>query len=320
MRGSALNDYPVELAAPDIEPYRAGNTGLDYVTTFDAGSPGPHVAITALVHGNELCGAIALEFLFRREVRPRRGRLSLAFVNVAAYRRFDAADPTASRWHDEDLNRVWDEATLAGPARSVEVARAQALRPWVDRIDLLLDIHSMQHATAPLTLAGLHRKGVALAEATGVPSLIVADAGHQAGRRLRDYGGFGAADGDRAAILVECGQHWARTTAEVAIESTVRFLRATGAVAPDWAADAVPATLPPRPERIEVTEAVTIRHPEFRFTQAFRGLEVIAEAGTVIAYDGSEPVTTPYDDCVLIMPTRRLNPGQTAVRLGRRID
>jgi hypothetical protein len=28
-------------------------------------------------------------------------------------------------------------------------------------------------------------------------------------------------------------------------------------------------------------------------------------------------VTTPYDDCVLIMPSRRLDKGQTAVRLGR---
>jgi len=28
-------------------------------------------------------------------------------------------------------------------------------------------------------------------------------------------------------------------------------------------------------------------------------------------------VRTPYDDCVLIMPSRRLVKGQTAVRLGR---
>ena len=29
--------YAVELTPPDIEPYRAGNTGIDYVTTFDSG-------------------------------------------------------------------------------------------------------------------------------------------------------------------------------------------------------------------------------------------------------------------------------------------
>ena len=51
-----------------------------------------------------------------------------------------------------------------------------------------------------------------------------------------------------------------------------------------------------------------------------RGLDVIAKEGTVIAYDGERPVTTPYDNCVLIMPSKRLTRGLTAVRLGRFID
>ena len=71
--------YPVELTAPDISSYRQGNTGIDYVTSFDSGRPGPHVLVCALTHGNELCGAIALDFLFRQSVRPKAGRLTLAF-------------------------------------------------------------------------------------------------------------------------------------------------------------------------------------------------------------------------------------------------
>ena len=50
---------PVELSAPDISPYRDGNTGVDYVHTFDSGRPGPDVMINAVIHGNEICGAIA---------------------------------------------------------------------------------------------------------------------------------------------------------------------------------------------------------------------------------------------------------------------
>ena len=53
--------YPVELKAPDIAPYRAGNTGIDYVHRFESGAPGPRVLVSALVHGNEICGAIALD-------------------------------------------------------------------------------------------------------------------------------------------------------------------------------------------------------------------------------------------------------------------
>jgi hypothetical protein len=72
------------------------------------------------------------------------------------------------------------------------------------------------------------------------------------------------------------------------------------------------------PQRvIEVTDAVTIATDKFRFIERFRGLEVIPKAGTVIAHDDEQPVRTPYDGCVLIMPSRRMMRGQTAVRLGR---
>lgn len=42
------------------------------------------------------------------------------------------------------------------------------------------------------------------------------------------------------------------------------------------------------------------------------------EISGAIATDGAREITTPYDDCVLVMPARRLARGQTAVRLGRR--
>jgi hypothetical protein len=38
-------------------------------------------------------------------------------------------------------------------------------------------------------------------------------------------------------------------------------------------------------------------------------------AGTLIGHDGDEPVLAPHDPTVLIMPSRRLWPGKTAVRL-----
>ena len=99
--------YPVNIEAPDISPYREGNTGVDYVTTLTSGKSGPHVMLSAVVHGNELCGAIALDYLMRQNVRPIQGKLTLAFMNVAAYETFDQSNPTASRYVDEDFNRLW---------------------------------------------------------------------------------------------------------------------------------------------------------------------------------------------------------------------
>jgi predicted deacylase len=312
--------YPVELTPPDIEPYRRGNTGVEYVTIFTADKPGPHVAVCALTHGNEICGAVALDTLFRAGFRPRRGKVTLAFNNVAAYSEFDVRYPVASRY--VDYNRLWSPETLDGPRQSTELARARALRPVVDAADYLLDLHSMQHATAPLMLAGLLPKSRKLAQQVGIPELIMCDAGHAAGPRMRDYGGFGDAASPKAALLIECGQHWERRAGEVAIDVTLRFLIATGAATVDDLAPLGGPDFAARPHQrvIEVTEAVTITGDQFEFVDDFRGLEVLPKKGSLIGHDGGREVRTPYDNCVLIMPSRRLVKGQTAVRLGRFVE
>ena len=148
---------------------------------------------------------------------------------------------------------------------------------------------------------------------------VVADQGHKAGLRMRDYGGFGDPASEKNALLVECGQHWEQSSRDVAIETMLRFLRQTG-MADDAYLARHGVRNAPAPQRfVEVTDAVTIESDRFRFEQAYTGLESIPAAGTVIAHDGAKPICTPYDDCVLIMPTKRLKPGQTAVRLGRYI-
>jgi predicted deacylase len=307
----------VEIAAPDLGAHRRGNSEIPGVTAFDSGEPGPHVVITALVHGNELCGAWALLRLIERGVRPCRGRLSLAFVNLAAFDAFDPDNPKASRYIDEDLNRVWSPATLDGPRRSHELERARELRPLIENAEFLLDIHSMQSAAAPLLLTGVTDKGRRLGAAMGFPACIVADAGHRNGARIRDFGAFGDPDSPRTAVLIECGQHWSRRSVRVAIATCRQFLAALEVVEPRQL-DCLGRPPARKPQRVvEVTGAVTVAAGRFRFTHEFQGLEVIPEAGTVIAYDGALPVRTPYDDCVLVMPSRRLAPGFTAVRLGR---
>src|SRR6202043_1096340 len=300
---------------PDIEPYRAGNTGIEYVTTFVAREAGPQVAGLGLTHGNEICGAIAIDKLFRANIRPRKGKLTLGFNNVAAYQEFGPRYPIASRYVDEDFNRLWSPATLDGPRQSVELGRARALRPIVDSADLLLDLHSMQYATAPLMLAGLLPRSRELAQRVGIPELIMCDAGHAAGPRMRDYGGFGDPASTKTALLIECGQHWERRAAEGATDGMLRFLMAVGTLSRD---DAAPLGGPdfdahPAQRSIQVTEAVTITGDRFEFVQDFRGLEILPQKGTLIGRDDGREVRTPYDDCVLIMPSRRFVRGQTAV-------
>ncbi|MDA0996850.1 MAG: M14 family metallopeptidase [Proteobacteria bacterium] len=319
MNPQPTNEYAVHLSPPDIAPYKAGNTGTDYVTTLDSGIPGPHVMVTAVVHGNELCGALAMDFFFKQGFKPRQGKLTLAFCNFAAYLSFDPNNPTASRFVEEDFNRLWSEDVLDGPRQSVELVRARQIRPFIAEADFLLDIHSMQHATEALMLAGPLAKGRTLAKATNVPRTVVSDHGHTAGKRMRDYGAFIDPNSPKNALLIECGQHWEKSSEFMAKESMLRFLLHTGTLNQD---DVGPhlGDAPPKQVFIEVSGPVTIKTDSFKFAHDYKGLEVIEKAGTVLGYDGDEPVKTTYDHCVLIMPSKRLLKGNSAVRLGRFVE
>jgi hypothetical protein len=62
---------------------------------------------------------------------------------------------------------------------------------------------------------------------------------------------------------------------------------------------------------------VTIATDDFAFAVPVAGLAVMPAANTVLGHDGDTEIRTPYDNCVLIMPTRRPKRGEIAVRLGR---
>jgi succinylglutamate desuccinylase len=310
-------DYPVEITAPDIARWRDGNTGVAYAHRLDATAPGPHVLLTALVHGNEPCGAIALDRLLASGFRPSRGRVTIAFVNVDAYAKFTPSDPRASRWVEEDANRVWSPDILGQqPARSADVARVIELIPIVQDADVLLDLHSTQHPNEPLVIAGPLEKSRRLARALGLADLVVVDKGHAQGARMRDFGAFNDAGSNKTAVLLECGQHWAASSADVAYAACLRLLDRFAMLPSDDVSGPVVA-LPEQATRfVEITMPVTIKK-QFVFALPLRGGEIIAKAGTVIGHDGGEPVVTPHDDCVVIMPSQRLWAGLTAVRLGR---
>jgi predicted deacylase len=276
------------------------------------------VVVQALTHGNEICGAIALDWLLTLGFRPCVGRLTLIFGNLDAYGRFDPADPFASRCVDEDFNRVWSDADLDGERDSLELRRARLLRPFIDSADLLLDIHSMSEPCRPLMVCGTVDKNAACARELGVPADLLIDTGHPAGLRMIDRGAFGDPAAPHRALLIECGQHWERLSGEVAIDTLVRFLGLSGLADAPWVRAHVRLARPLAQRLVRVTEPVVARTPNFQFLVPPVGFGIVERAGTPIARDGDHVWTAPYDQTVLIMPgTRNLKPGGTAVRLGR---
>ena len=314
---------PFEIGAPDLGPWLAGNTGTPGVWRWQAGEAGRNVMLSALVHGNELCGAWALRELLVAGVRPRRGSLTVVLANLDAFARFDPRKPHAARSVDADMNRLWGDMPWRGSAaaRGSEHQRVLALLPHVNASDCLLDLHSMHEPGPPLALTGAlphHAEGAA---ELGLSAWRVADTGHRAGVRLRDHGRFGQA-GERGAfaLLLECGYHGARESIAVAQDALARFLVWSGAVdagdlPPGWRRDHG------APERslLVVTDAVTVAPGAApRFARDWRSGERIARAGTVIGWNAAQPVTTPYDDCVLVMPSLlHAQAGATLVRFAR---
>ncbi len=311
----------IETVFPDIAEWALGNTRFAHVWTYASEAPGPHVCVNALVHGNEVCGAIAADWLLRElaaGLRPVRGTLSVAFANVDAYQSFDANKPFDSRCVEEDFNRLWDEATLDGNRDSRELRRARELRPFYDTVDHLLDLHSMLEPAPPISLAGDTAKGLALARAIGAPEHILVDSGHAAGKRLRDYAGFGDASSAKSAVLIECGQHWEATVGDVAKLVTLRFLRHFAVMDSGWINEHLVVDAKGSTQLVvDISTVVTCSFATFRWIRPVRGLEVIADVGTLIAMDGTREVRTPHADAVMVMPVPHPKVGQTAVRIGR---
>lgn len=313
--------YPIELPTPDLSRWREGNCGVDYVYKFSSGKPGKNAMIVGLTHGNEISGGLVINQLLEDGFRPSAGTLTLVLNNIAAYDKFSPQDADATRYLDEDMNRVWDEASLNGDRDTIELRRARELLPIVAGADYLLDLHSMHEADPPIMMGGYCKKGELLARQIGVPEYIIMDKGHAAGKRLRDYDGFGDKRSEKVAVLLESGQHFEKNAFPLALDVAARFLVAVGVAEKADVGRYLMDHQPPPQKVVDITDAVTIKSDDFRFAGDFVGMQVIEKKGTIIGYDGREVVVTPYDQCVLIQPTlRHAHRGTTAVRLGRFVE
>ncbi len=305
---------PIEVMPRDLEPYRRGNLpGIDWVHRFASGKPGPHVLVNALTHGNEFCGMSAACHLLDSGVRPKIGTLTVSFANVEAYRSFDPARPFESRQLVHNLNRIWSAAWLDGSENSPELRRARELRPVVAAADHILDIHSTSQDVQPFWVYPAFERNGAAALAIGRPTVhLVMPQGLGSGTPVIQHGLHGTPGHHGAAVVVECGQHFKRTTSELAIEVAQDFL------AHFWLIEREPAPDSQRApaRRFELLQTVVIQTPEFRFTRPLKGFETFDE-GELIATDGEREIRAPCADCTVLMPARVPVVGREGVYLAR---
>ena len=316
----------MEIKHKDLSPYRNGNTGIDYIHTFDSGKSGPHVLVNALTKGNEFCGIGAICFLLDQQIKPVRGKLTLSFANVAAYERFDPHDPQANRFIDVNFNRIWADDILDAGDSASEVIRARQMRPIIGQADYLLDLLSNCHLrdsddwNDPPMLAYIEKTAaLEIAEKMKFPLHQIGCQPSPRGGMLYEYGSFRDAASPAAGLLAECGPHFDKDAETNAIQIALRFLDACGVIAPETVKtyNAVAET-----GKVNVYSDMLLPVAEtdsFRFSGEFRGYEEFSE-GDLIALDGDKELRAPYDNCVLIAVATNIRKGDGVGHLIRRIE
>ena len=301
----------------DISGYRCSATGVDYVHSFDSGLRGRHVMVNALTHGNEWCGMHVIKRLLDAGVRPRAGRLTLSFANIAAYEKADA-DGLSARFVERDFNRLWHDDLLATDSHSVEAQRAHAMRPVIRTVDRLLDLHSTWHALQPFFVLSQLPRARHLADTLALPprQLFLPDVWHE-GYHLIDYGAFRLPGADAIGLIAECGQHFAQASVDTAWRTAIRFLWASAVIDTDAAARLCPGLAPGAAiERYEIVQPVIARTDALRLTCSYAGFVHFAQ-GELAAVDGEQPVFAPFDGAVLLAPRPAPKAGQQAFSWGR---
>lgn len=307
----------VEEPPVSIAQYAEGNMGIPYVWSFAADTPGPHVVVCAIMHGNEIAGAAVLDRLMKEEVRPERGRLTLIFGNPEAYQRFDPARPYENRFVDIDMNRIWG-AERDDPAREeYEIRRARELFPVIDTADALLDIHTMQGEGPAVALVNGTRNAVPLATKLRDVGFVLFGKMPDSDRlRIRDLPRFMGDGSGALALQVEAGQHWSRQAVEVADRIVRQFLEVNGISRASGEAVDGPAT---QQKTLEVVQTVFSRTGQFTYAEDFRSGHYFPTAGALVGRGDDGEIVTPEDGCYLIMPVHFRRPGGSVGRFARPI-
>lgn len=324
MADSSTGSSAAPGANPALEDFPPGNCRAAYVWRFRSTAPGPVLMISAAVHGNEVCGVQAVRALLDSGLSPANGTIILALANPDAYAAHLKGD-RVGRYVDQDMNRLWGADILTRPALDRETRRCRELLPFLREADFLLDLHSMTLEGGPLVLTGLMPRARQFAEQLCIGDYLITDAGHAAGLRMRDFGPFSDARSRQTALLLECGQHQSPQAGAVALRACLRLFSFFGHKIPEKLEKDMQKQLlqravqePPRPPlAVRITDTITVRTGNYRYLGPAAALNIVAEQGTLIARDGDQPITTPYPDCVILMPSMQASPGQTAMRLGR---
>ncbi|MDJ0634943.1 MAG: succinylglutamate desuccinylase/aspartoacylase family protein [Xenococcaceae cyanobacterium MO_188.B29] len=264
---------------------------------FDSGKLGPTVCIVGGVHGDEICGPIAIDRLERKLATENyllRGRLMTLIANSEAIR-------LKKRFVDFDLNRAFKNSAAFGH----EAQLAKCLTPYLKEVDYLLDLHSTSAATRPFCAGAFTEPHLKIFRITGFEFYTYGWGEHRKYTLLVDevdrLGGVG--------VIAECGKTGDYQTNEISFSTITHLLQELEMIKP------VKLRTLQNPTLIEINQIVKAKTDYFIFKRDFESFETI-EAGEIVAYDDKNPVVYPFR-FTLVMPTRgKIRAGDDAFVVG----
>ncbi|WP_432377322.1 succinylglutamate desuccinylase [Duganella sp. P38] len=292
--------------------------GFQFHARHYGGQPAAiRLIITGAVHGNETCGARALQRLMAQldsgELVIRRGSLTLVPVaNPLAYAK-------GEREGDRNLNR--NLFPTADP-QDFEDYAANWLCPLLAQHDVLLDVHSFSGAGEPFVMVGPRnndgplepfrheQQERALARRLGVRRFVdgwlrTYDAGVR--RRIGNSSqlqtvlryGMGTTEYMRSvggyALTLECGQHTDPQAPEVAYRAILNTLAFLGMI------DA-PAPAPVAPGQMEALSMVAVydkQHAGDRFSRAWASFDEVRQGEQIGRRADGTAVLAEFDGRIL---------------------
>jgi len=266
------------------------------VREFNAEAPGKHLLVLGAVHGNEVCGPLAIrrimDDLEKKSVTLQAGRLTvIPVVNERAHHQ-------NVRYVEENLNRVF--LRHARP-QSYEAGLANQVIPHIEACDLLLDIHSFSAPGRPFVFQDVEAMGPFAAAMhfpivmTGWPEIYAQAKDKNEG----DTVGFALGLG-KEAILVECGQHQEPGAEALAYQAILNAMAYAGLVDKPYEVAA-------RTEFIHLRQ-VYFRDQDGAMARLWRHGDPVRKGETLATMGNGHALTAPEDGFVLL-PHHTAKPG-----------
>jgi succinylglutamate desuccinylase len=259
---------------------------------------GPTSIILVGVHGDEICGPIALSKILP-SLKIERGRVLFGYGNPKAIK-------ARVRYFETNLNRMFKpEKTLsARELDSYEYNRAKFLKKYLDQADALLDIHSSSNPNSQSFI-------ICEENAKDIYKYLSFDL-VVSGFDVIEPGGtdYYMNKQGKIGICIECGNSNDPKAISLAEESIQEFLKVRGHISGEL--KEYPQNL------INMYRLYLTKTNSFKLTKNFADFESVYQ-GQLIGMDGKQPIQADRDGVILFAQSKE-SIGEEVFLLGERTN